>query len=130
LNSSILLTVATPYYDVDMYVRERKRESEGEREKAREKGRERESEGERERETVCVCVCECLYTYISREFDFSYCSLPLDVDMWWLRLVGSIKLQVSFAKETYEKRLQSAKETYNLINPTDCSHPIYTCVWV
>jgi len=92
------------------------------------------------------------------------------VIMRWLRLVGSLKLQVSFAKEPYNrddilqkrpiilrsllivatpyvtlaqatirridsivglfckralyKRLYSAKETYNLINPTNCSHPI------
>jgi len=39
--------------------------------------------------------------------------------MRWLQLVASWKLQVSFAKETYkrdyilQKRLHSAKETYN-----------------
>jgi len=32
--------------------------------------------------------------------------------MGWLRLVGSLKLQVSFAKEPYKKRRYSAKETY------------------
>jgi hypothetical protein len=41
----------------------------------------------------------------------------------WLQLVGSIKLLISFAKETY-KRDYSAKETYNFIDPTDRSHPI------
>ena len=43
--------------------------------------------------------------------------------MGWLQLVGSIKSQVSFAKETY-KRDYSAKKTYNLIDPTDRSHRI------
>jgi len=48
--------------------------------------------------------------------------------MGWLWLVGSIKLQVSFAKESYKrdnKREYSAKETYNFTNPTNRSHPIY-----
>jgi len=46
--------------------------------------------------------------------------------IWWYGvalLVGSIKLQVSFAKEPY-KRDDSAKEAYNFIDPTDRSHPI------
>ena len=42
----------------------------------------------------------------------------------WLWLVGLIKLQVSFAKISLYKRRYSAKETYNLIDPTDHSHPI------
>jgi len=45
--------------------------------------------------------------------------------MGWLRLVGSLKLQVSFAKEPYKKKLYSAKETYNLKEPTNRSHPIH-----
>jgi len=40
-------------------------------------------------------------------------------DMGWLRLVGSLKLQVSFAKEPYRRDLYSAKETYNLKEPTN-----------
>ena len=45
----------------------------------------------------------------------------------WLRLVGSIKLQVAFAE--YLSLLQGSftKETYNFINPTNRSHPIRTC---
>jgi len=43
--------------------------------------------------------------------------------MGWLWLVGSIKLQVSFAKEPC-KRDYSTKETCNLIEPTNRSHPI------
>ena len=30
-----------------------------------------------------------------------------------------------FCKRALQKRRYSAKETYNLIDPTDCSHPIY-----
>jgi len=48
--------------------------------------------------------------------------------MGWLWLAGSIKLQVSFAKESYtrdNKREYSAKETYNFTNPSNRSHPIY-----
>ena len=41
----------------------------------------------------------------------------------WLRFVGSIKLQVSFAIEPY-KTDYSAKETYNLIDPDNHSLPI------
>jgi len=44
--------------------------------------------------------------------------------MGWLRLVGSLKLEVSFVKEPYKRDLYSAKETYNLKEPTNRSHPI------
>jgi len=43
--------------------------------------------------------------------------------MGWLQLVGSLKLQVSFAKETYKKDL-FFKETYTFDEPTNRSHPI------
>jgi len=43
--------------------------------------------------------------------------------MGWLRLVGSLKLQVSFAKEPYKKD-DSAKETCCFKQPTHRSHPI------
>jgi len=46
-----------------------------------------------------------------------------NIDIGWLRLVGSSKLYVSFAKEPYE-RLYSAKETYDFKEPTNRSHPI------
>jgi len=49
--------------------------------------------------------------------------------MGWLWLVGSLKLYVSFAKEPYKRDLNSAKETYNLKELTNRSHPIVTfCV--
>jgi len=36
-----------------------------------------------------------------------------------------------FCKRALQKRRYSAKETYNLIDPTDCSHPIVRFpVWV
>jgi len=44
--------------------------------------------------------------------------------MGWLQLVGSLKLYVSFAKEPYKNRRYSAKETYNLKEPTNRIHPI------
>jgi len=44
--------------------------------------------------------------------------------MGWLQLVGSLKLQVSFAKEPYKKEIYSAKETYNSKEPTNRSHPM------
>ena len=43
--------------------------------------------------------------------------------MGWLRLVGSLKLQVSFAEQPY-KQDYSAKETYNIKEPTHRSHSI------
>jgi len=44
--------------------------------------------------------------------------------MGWLRSVGSIKLQVSFAEYRlfYRALLQ---KTYNFIDPTNQSHPIF-----
>jgi len=50
--------------------------------------------------------------------------------MGWLRLIGSLKLQVSFAKEPYKRDLYSAKETYNFKELTNCSHPITTSRFV
>jgi len=43
-------------------------------------------------------------------------------NMGWPRLVGSLKLQVSFAKEPYER--YSAKKTNNFKEPTTRRHPI------
>jgi len=44
--------------------------------------------------------------------------------MGWLRFVGSLKLYVSFAKDPYTTRLSSAKETYNLKEPTNRSYGV------
>jgi len=48
--------------------------------------------------------------------------------MGWLRLVGSLKLYVSFAKEPHKRddilQRYSAKETCNSKEPTTRSHPI------
>ena len=44
--------------------------------------------------------------------------------MGWLRLVGSIKLQVSFAEYGLFLQGSFAKETYNFIDPNNQSHPI------
>ena len=52
------------------------------------------------------------------------CDMMRYTAMGWLSLVGSIKLLVSFAKEPC-KRVYSAKEFYNYIDPTNCSHPIF-----
>jgi len=41
-----------------------------------------------------------------------------------LRLVGSLKLQVSFEKEPYKRDYIPAKETYSFKKPTNRSHPI------
>ena len=44
--------------------------------------------------------------------------------MRWLWLVGSIKFQVSFAKEPYKRDDILQKRPIFLIDPTDRSHPI------
>jgi len=44
--------------------------------------------------------------------------------MGWLRLVGSLELYVSFAKEPYKRDDILQKETYILKEPTNSSHPI------
>ena len=52
--------------------------------------------------------------------------------MGWLRSVGSIKFQVSFAGHRLFYRSFFAKETYDFIDPTNRSHPIplHTCTTV
>ena len=50
-----------------------------------------------------------------------------NVGMGWLRLVGSLKLQASFAKEPYKTDDILQKETCNFKEPTNRSHPIH--VW-
>ena len=42
----------------------------------------------------------------------------------WLRLVGSLKLYVSFAKEPYQRYYILQKETYDFKEHTTCRHPI------
>jgi len=68
---------------------------------------------------VCVCVCACVCVrvcvydkYVILRSDFTKMTsciitkLHMSIDTWdmgWLRLVGSMKLQVSFAKEPYKR---------------------------
>jgi len=93
--------------------------------------------------TLSVCICSCApqsesvrrsvgvtcANHFRRRFNM-YSRKPQSESvarsvgaMGWLRSVESIRLLVSFAKEPY-KRDYSAKETYNLIDPTNRSHPI------
>ena len=76
------------------------------------------------------CVCACMRVYVCAQVSESVavCSA-----MGWLLSVGSIKLYVSFAEYPLfymALRIFSlfhgsfAKETYNIIDPTDSSHPI------
>jgi len=39
-------------------------------------------------------------------------------------MIRLLKITVLFCKRALQKRLYSAKETYNFIDPTDRSHPI------
>jgi len=54
--------------------------------------------------------------------------------MGWLRLVRSLKLQVSFAEYRLFCRALKKKETYNFKEPTNRSHPIgiyiRKCLWM
>ena len=80
---------------------------------------------------IHTCMYKYIHTYIYMYIQYvnkymymhTYIHLVY-VGMGWLRLVGSLKLQVSFAKEPYkrdcilQKRpiiLYSAKETYNIL---------------
>ena len=49
-------------------------------------------------------------------------------NMGWLRVVGYLKLQVSFAKELYTREDYFAKETYNFKEPTTRSHPMVSAL--
>jgi len=66
---------------------------------------------------VCIYTSLCfLYIYHSQRFGQGGCAK---------RLVSRIdKIVVLFCKRAKWKRLYSAKETYNLIDPANCSHPI------
>jgi len=67
------------------------------------------------------CVSVCCSVFICEKW--IHCVWPF-TDMGWLRLAGSLKVQVSIAKEPYKRDLYSAKETYNFKEPNNCSHPI------
>jgi len=47
-----------------------------------------------------------------------------NLGMGWLRLVGSLKLWVSFAEYRLFKQASFTEETYNFREPTNRSHPI------
>jgi len=52
---------------------------------------------------VCMCVCVCVCEREREREGECVSALPAYVDMGWLMLVGSIKLHISFAKETYKR---------------------------
>jgi len=81
-----------------------------------------------------VYLSKCLYVKIStcQNAFLSKCKMSELWDayicvlaMGWLRLVGSLKFQVSFAKELYKRDLYSAKESYHFKEPTHRSHLIF-----
>jgi len=78
---------------------------------------------------VCVCVCwfDMIFVYTQQR------------NIGWLRLVGSLKLQVSFAKKPYkrdyilQKRLVILRSLLIVATPYVCiTRPTYVCecVWV
>ena len=56
---------------------------------------------------VCLCQYMCVLCVVVRVFvcvyTYVYFNAHVDFHMGWLWLVGSIKLQVSFAKELYKR---------------------------
>jgi len=68
------------------------KEKERERKRETEQESEREREPVRERERMCVCFCAGVCEYVC-----------VHDSMGWLRLVGSLKSYVSFAKEPYTR---------------------------
>jgi len=68
-------------------------------------------------------IIECSWFKLRRICSFTH------RDMGWLRLVGSLKLQVSFVfcKRALQKRPIFCEETCNVLEPANRSHP--TCVW-
>jgi len=80
---------------------------------------------------ICVYIYVYMYGYIHTYKHTYICQfrrapeeMCVDIRMGWLRLVGPFKSHVSFAKEPYKRDLYSAKETYNLEEPANHSHPI------
>ena len=64
-------------------------------------------------------------TFIKNAHGRYLCTASWCIGMGWLRSVGSIKLLVSFAEyRLFYRPLFFSKETCNLIDPTNQSHPI------
>ena len=52
---------------------------------------------------VCVCACMCVRVRVCTSVCVYVSDSVLETGMGWLRLVGSLKLNVSFARETYKR---------------------------
>ena len=74
---------------------------------------------------VALCVqCGGLRWSWNMTYIWYYCAWKGVVYMGWLRLLGSLKLQVSFAENHFFYMALLQKETYNFKEPTNRSHPI------
>ena len=77
---------------------------------------------------MCKYVSIYAYSYICNMYECVHMDITRHKNapesMRWLRLVGSPKTQVSFAKEPCKRDPFSAKETYILKKPTNHSHPL------
>jgi len=64
-------------------------------------------------------------TYFKRNMYMTVLYLKKEKAAYGVALVSRIdKIIGLFCKRALQKRRYSAKETYNFIDPTDCSHPI------
>ena len=82
--------------------------------------------------SVCVCVCACVCVCVGLSFVGHRNKViredPALCMCYGVASVSKIDNIIGFfCKRTLCKRQYSAKETYNLIDPTDRSHPIW--VW-
>jgi len=73
---------------------------------------------------VCVCVCVCVCICVIRMICVSV-SVSLGYTTYGVATTSRLLKIISlFCKRALQKRLYSAKETYNLKEPTKDSHPI------
>jgi len=67
---------------------------------------------------TCLCICKCIYTECEPEAHKAQRCYGVALVSRLLKIIGL------FCKKDLEKRLYSAKETYNLKEPTNHGHPI------
>ena len=79
---------------------------------------------------MCVCVCVCVFVYVYILGWMQRKQGPRNQHCFYGVVSASRidKIIGLFCKRALKKRQNSAKETYNSIDPTDRSHPIAATV--